>query len=73
MRYYSATKKNGIMPSAVTWMIILREITQKEKDIYHIYVESKKKKIQMNLFTKRNRLTDMENRPVVANGERVGE
>ena len=73
MSYYSATKKNGIMPSAVTWMIILREITQKEKDIYHIYVESKKKKIQMNLFTKINRLTDMENRPVVANGERVGE
>ena len=31
------------MPFAVTWMIILSEITQKKKDIYHIYMESKKK------------------------------
>ena len=36
--YYSATKKNDIMPSAETWMeleiIILSEVSQKDK--YHI-------------------------------------
>ena len=40
MEYYSAIKKNEIMPFAATWMdleiIILREINQKEKDKYHI-------------------------------------
>ena len=40
MEYYSAVKKNEIMPFAATWMdleiIILREINQKEKDKYHI-------------------------------------
>ena len=38
--YYSATKKNKIMPFAATWMrleiIILSEVSQKEKDKYHI-------------------------------------
>ena len=38
--YYSATKKNEIMPFAATWMqlesIILSEINQKEKEKYHI-------------------------------------
>ena len=37
MEYYSAIKKNEIMPFAATWMdleiIILSEISQKEKDI----------------------------------------
>ena len=40
MEYYSAIKKNGIMPFAATWMdleiIILSEVTQKEKDKYHM-------------------------------------
>ena len=40
MEYYSAIKKNGIMPFATTWMdleiIILREVSQKEKDKYHM-------------------------------------
>ena len=35
MEYYSATKKNKIMPFAATWMdmeiIILSEVSQKEK------------------------------------------
>ena len=40
MEYYSAIKKNEIMPFAATWMdleiIILSEISQKEKDKYHM-------------------------------------
>ena len=40
MEYYSAMKKNKIMPFAATWMqlemIILNEVSQKEKDKYHI-------------------------------------
>ena len=40
MEYYSAIKKNKIMPLAATWMqleiLILSEIRQKEKDRYHM-------------------------------------
>ena len=40
MEYYSAIKKNEIMPFAATWMdleiIILSEVHQKEKDKYHM-------------------------------------
>ena len=40
MEYHSAIKKNEIMPSAVTWMdieiIILSEVSQTEKDKYHM-------------------------------------
>ena len=40
MEYYSAIKKNGIMPFAATWMdleiIILSEVSQEEKDKYHL-------------------------------------
>ena len=39
MEYYSATKKNKIMPFAATWMeletLILSAVSQKEKDKYH--------------------------------------
>ena len=58
MEYYSAIKKNEIMPFAATWrdpeIIILSEVSQTERDKYHmisLYVESKKR-MQMNLFTK---------------------
>ena len=38
MEYYSAIKKNEIMPFAATWIeldtLILSEISQKEKDKY---------------------------------------
>ena len=45
MEYYSAIKKNKIMPLAATWIdpetIILSEVSQKEKNKYcmltHIY------------------------------------
>ena len=40
MEHYSAIKKNKIMPFAATWMqleiIILSEVSQKEKDKYHM-------------------------------------
>ena len=57
MEYYSAIKKNEI-PFAAMWMdlevIIPNEVSQRKTAItcYHLYVESGKKKIQMNLFTK---------------------
>ena len=40
MEYYSAIKKNEIMPFAATWMdleiIILSEVSQIKKDKYHM-------------------------------------
>ena len=40
MEYYSAIKKNEIMPFAATWMdleiVILSEVSQTEKDKYHM-------------------------------------
>ena len=40
MEYYSAIKKNEIMPFAATWIqpeiIMLSEVSQKEKDKYHM-------------------------------------
>ena len=46
MEYYPVTAKNGIRPSAATWMdleiVTLSEISQTEKDEYHLHAESKK-------------------------------
>ena len=40
MEYYLSIKKNKIMPFAATWMeletLILSEVSQKEKDKYHM-------------------------------------
>ena len=40
MEYYSAIKKNKIMPFTATWIkleiLILSEVNQKEKDKYHM-------------------------------------
>ena len=40
MEYYSAIKKNKIMPFVPTWMeletLILSEVSHKEKDKYHM-------------------------------------
>ena len=53
IEYYSAIKKNEIMSWTDLEIIILSEVSQTEKDKYLM--------IQMNLFTNRNRLTDLEN------------
>ena len=48
MEYYSAIKKNEIMPLAATWMdleiVILSEVSQTKTSIvcYCLYAESKK-------------------------------
>ena len=54
--YYSANKKNEIMPFAATWMdleiVILNEVSQTEKDKYHmisLICEVEKRNIQMKL------------------------
>ena len=40
VEYYSAIKKNNIMPFAATWMgleiVILSEVSQTQKDKYHM-------------------------------------
>ena len=45
MEYYSAIKRNKIMPFAATWMelemLILSEVSQKEKDKYMISLTCK--------------------------------
>ena len=56
--YYSAIKKNEITPFVATRMdleiIILSEVSQTEKDKYHMMSLNVKseKNVQMNLFTK---------------------
>ena len=54
MEYYSAIKKNIIMPFAAAWIdleiVILSEVRQTEKDKYHMI--SLKKWLQMNISTK---------------------
>ena len=43
MGYYSAIKRNEIVPFAETWMdletVIQSEVGQREKDIYHVFNE----------------------------------
>ena len=59
MEYYSAIKKNEIIPFAATWMdlesVTLSEVSQTEKEKYHItplICGIQKEMIQMNLTYK---------------------
>ena len=79
MDYYSAIKKNEIMPSAATGMdleiIILSDTSQTGKDKYNdiTYMWNLKKKYKWTYIQNRNRHTDIENKLIVAKGESEGE
>ena len=71
VEYHSSINKNEILPFATSWMdleiIILSGINQTEKEIlYHIHVESEKKKPQ-NYF--KNRLIDIDAKLMVTKGK----
>ena len=76
MEYYSAIK-NKIMPFAATCMelemLILSEVSQKEKDKYHMIslISGIEYMAQMNFSTEK-KIMDMENRLVVAKREEEG-
>ena len=73
MEYYSAIKRNKIMPFAATWMeqetLILSIVSQKEKDKYHMIslISGIEYTAQTNLSIEK-KIMDMENRLVVAEG-----
>ena len=70
--YYSAMKKNEILPFATTWMdlegIMLSEVSQTETNMYDITYMWNFKKIQQTSEEEWSRLTDAENKLVVASG-----
>ena len=74
LEYYSAIKKNEIIPFAAIWMdkeiIILSEVSHTEKNKYHdsSYLWNHKM-TQMNLFKNRKSLTDIENKFMLTKGE----
>ena len=74
VEYYSAIKKNEIMPFAATWMdleiVTLSEVSRTKRNIiwYCLYVDSKKKWYKWTYLQNRNRLTDLENKLMVTGG-----
>ena len=74
MEFYSAIKKNKVMPFAETWMqleiLILSEVSQKEKDKFHMIslISGIQNMAQMNLSSEK-KIVDLENRLVVAKRE----
>ena len=80
MEYHSAFKKNEIMPFAATRMdlespsyILLSEVSQTDKeisnDIPHMWNLKRNDTNELNLLN-RKRLTDLENKLIVARGKR---
>ena len=65
-----------IMPLVATWMdieiTILSKVRQRQILWYHLYAESKKI-MQINLFTRQNRVKDIENKLMVTKDEWVGD
>ena len=78
MEYYSAIKKNKIMPFVATWMeveiLILSEVSQKEKGKYHMIplIPRIQYMAQINFSTEK-KIVDLENRLVVVKGDREEE
>ena len=71
MEYYSFIKKNRIISFAATWMdleiVILSEVRQRKTNIiYALYVESKKNCTNELYLQNRSRVTDVENKVMVA-------
>ena len=66
MEYYSATKKNEILPFLTTWMdlegIMLSEISQRQIPYDFTYMWNPKEEMNKQ---HRNRLIDIENKQVV--------
>ena len=72
----SHKKENKIMPFATTLVdlkiVILSEVSKTQKDKYlsgyMLNLKKKKKTVQISLFTKQSRVTDMENKLMVMRG-----
>ena len=77
MEYYSAIKKNDIMPFAATWMelenVILSEMSQKDKDKYHMIslITGIEYPAQMNISSEK-KILDLEIRLVASGWETEG-
>ena len=71
IEYYSAIKKDDIMPFAATWMglenLLLSEMSQKDKDKYHMIslITGIKYPAQMNISSDKKSM-DLEKRLVAA-------
>ena len=77
MEYYSAIKKNEIMPFAATWMdleiTILSKSDRERQTSYDIaYMKNLKEGYKSTYLQDRNRLADLENKLMVTKGERWG-
>ena len=76
MKYYSAIKKNEIMPLAATWMdlkIILSEVKERQISYDVTYMWNPKRKYKWNYLQNRNRLTDIEKNLWLPKGKGEGE
>ena len=77
MEYYSAIKKNEIMPFAATWVdleiIILTEVSQRQTSYDITNMWNLIKMIQKNLFTKQKQTQDFKTKLTVTKGETLEE
>ena len=66
VEYYSAIKKNKILPWMDPEIIILSELSQIEKDKHYmiLLISGIFKMIEINLFTKQKQTQDTENKHV---------